>query len=243
MHEHTQISVIGLDRKHLMSLASMLKLTAELRDNYRLVNPGDAWADVMFVNADEPSAMSALESFQHTNPSLTPIMVVSEKRQVEDEITIVRPLLFKRIVDALKKATTLHRPSGAVSKLVGASSDAKRILVVDDSFPVRKYMEAKIPLLSGSKVKLIFAASGEEAMAKVKEESPDLIFLDVMMPGVDGYKVCKWIKSIQPTTHVAMLTSKKSPFDRVRGTMSGCDDYLTKPPKDKKLAIILEKYR
>jgi twitching motility two-component system response regulator PilG len=101
-------------------------------------------------------------------------------------------------------------------------------------------MEQKIPLLCQTQIDLSFAASGEEAMKKVKQESPDLIFLDVMMPDVDGYKVCKWIKSIQPTAHVAMLTSKKSPFDKVRGAMSGCNDYLTKPPEDSTLAKILQ---
>ncbi len=61
-----------------------------------------------------------------------------------------------------------------------------------------------------------------------------------MMEGMDGYQVCKALKS-NKSSYVVMLTSKKSPFDRVRGTMSGCDAYVTKPPEDKRLAEEIEK--
>ena len=71
-------------------------------------------------------------------------------------------------------------------------------------------------------------------------ESALQTYLDVVMEGVDGYKVCKQIKS-QHDVHIAMLTSKKSPFDKVRGTMSGCDAYVTKPPTDQRLKEEIEK--
>jgi DNA-binding response OmpR family regulator len=105
---------------------------------------------------------------------------------------------------------------------------------------VRKYMEHKLTELVDVPIKLYLAANGEEAIEKLTRVSCDLIFLDVMMDGVDGYKVCKMIKS-RSNPYIVMLTSKKSPFDKVRGTMSGCDAYITKPPADERLAEEIRK--
>ena len=74
---------------------------------------------------------------------------------------------------------------------------------------------------------------------KTQRASYDLVFLDVVMPGLDGYSACKKIKSMQ-SGHVVMLTSKKSPFDKVKGALSGADAYITKPPRDERLKEILE---
>ena len=109
-----------------------------------------------------------------------------------------------------------------------------------DSFPVRKYMENKLGELIEGPLQLSFASSGEEAISKVNSNQYDIIFLDVMMEGVDGYKVCRAIKASR-TTYICMLTSKKSPFDKVRGTMSGCDAYVTKPPSDESLVKEVKK--
>ncbi len=224
-----------------MVLASMMKLAKEFRDHYRLGSPDDPALDLIFLNADEPSVVSALRGFQQINPSLRPIMVTSRKLDFGGDITIKRPLVFRRVVEVLNNATHMDRHQH-MSACSAATIDAlKKILVVDDSSLVRRYMEHKIPLLTQTLVDLSFAASGGEAMIKVEKESPDLVFLNVVMPGVDGYKVCKWIKLVWPATRIAMLTSKKSPFDKVRGAMSGCDDYLAKPPLKSKLAKILGK--
>jgi twitching motility two-component system response regulator PilG len=72
----------------------------------------------------------------------------------------------------------------------------------------------------------------------------DIIFLDVILPGADGYQVCKHIKKnpLLKQTPVVMLTSKASPFDRVRGSLAGCDTYLTKPVDYQEFKQVLEKY-
>ena len=133
--------------------------------------------------------------------------------------------------------------------ITGTSTDAEaedhtdsglKVLVVDDSYPVRKYMEHKLTELAEFPVNLSFAATGEEAIEQVMHHEFDLIFLDVMMEGMDGYKTCKSIKT-QRDSYIVMLTSKKSPFDKVRGTMSGCDAYITKPPADDRLAEEMNK--
>jgi twitching motility two-component system response regulator PilG len=99
-------------------------------------------------------------------------------------------------------------------------------------------LEQQLPKLSSAAVSVTLAETAEEAMQKLESDHYDLVFLDVIMPGIDGYRLCKWIKAKKPT-HVVMLTSKKSPFDKVRGTMSGCDSYLTKPPQEERLRAIL----
>jgi two-component system, cell cycle response regulator len=73
--------------------------------------------------------------------------------------------------------------------------------------------------------------------------SVDLVFLDVMLPGADGYQICKTIKKnkLKQRIPVVMLTSKSSPFDRVRGSLAGCDSYLTKPVELRKLFDVLQK--
>jgi two-component system, cell cycle response regulator len=101
-------------------------------------------------------------------------------------------------------------------------------LVVDDSITVRNQLQAA---LQKAGVTTQLASSGEQALLMLSKNLVDLIFLDVVMPGDDGYAVCKAIRKL-PThkqTQVMMLTSRSSPFDRARGALAGCDMYLIKP--------------
>jgi twitching motility two-component system response regulator PilG len=104
-----------------------------------------------------------------------------------------------------------------------------RALVVDDSTTLQRLIE--LTLRSSFDVEIDFAESGEQALHHVVQQTYDLVFLDVTLPGMDGYKVCKAIKGDKKTrrTPVIMLTSRDSTFDKVRGTMAGVDVYLTKP--------------
>ena len=76
-------------------------------------------------------------------------------------------------------------------------------------------------------------------MEYIWEKEIHLVFRDVIMAGMDGYNVCKAIKA-EKLSDVIMLTGKKSPIDRVRGSLSGCDAYLTKPPQDRKLREVVQ---
>lgn len=106
-----------------------------------------------------------------------------------------------------------------------------RVLVVDDILPNVKLLEAK---LSGEYFDVITATSGPEALEKVKKDSPDIVLLDVMMPGMDGFEVCRRLKADPDTTHipVVMVTALTDSSDRVRGLESGADDFLSKPVND-----------
>lgn len=106
-----------------------------------------------------------------------------------------------------------------------------RILVVDDLLPNVKLLEAK---LSTEYYDVITATNGLEALKKVVDEKPDVVLLDVMMPGMDGFEVCKRIKADPDTAHipVVMVTALTDIEDKVRGLEAGADDFLSKPIND-----------
>ncbi len=106
-----------------------------------------------------------------------------------------------------------------------------RVLVVDDILPNVKLLEAK---LSSEYYDVLTANNGEDALRRVEQDSPDLVLLDVMMPGMDGFEVCRRIKANPAVAHipVVMVTALTDSADRVRGLESGADDFLSKPVND-----------
>ena len=103
-----------------------------------------------------------------------------------------------------------------------------KVLVIDDSQTIRRSAET---LLNAAGYAVVTAADGYEALARVVDETPDLIFIDIMMPRLDGFQTCALIKANPryAATPVVMLSSKDGLFDRARGRLAGADDYLTKP--------------
>jgi two-component system cell cycle response regulator len=106
-----------------------------------------------------------------------------------------------------------------------------RVLVVDDILSNVKLLEAK---LAAEYFEVITAYNGEQALDRVTADLPDIVLLDVMMPGMDGFEVCRRIKSNPNTTHIpiVMVTALDQPSDRVTGLDAGADDFLTKPVDD-----------
>jgi len=115
-----------------------------------------------------------------------------------------------------------------------------RALVVDDSTTVRRLMELTLTPIG---IQLDFTDNGEDALALVKQGRYDIIFLDILLPGIDGYRVCKTIKSDKLTKNVpvVVLTSKDSAIDKVRGKMAGSNVYLTKPLDRNELIQAIDK--
>jgi two-component system cell cycle response regulator len=109
-----------------------------------------------------------------------------------------------------------------------------RVLVVDDILSNVKLLEAK---LTAEYFEVSTAFNGLECLAKMEEALPDIVLLDVMMPGMDGFEVCRRIKSNPKTAHVpvVMVTALDQPSDRVTGLDAGADDFLTKPVDDSAL--------
>ena len=102
------------------------------------------------------------------------------------------------------------------------------VLVVDDSATIRRSAET---MLANEGYKVVTAENGFEALSKITRHHPDLIFVDIMMPRLDGYQTCAIIKNNNDfrETPVVMLTSKDGLFDKARGRVVGSDQYLTKP--------------
>lgn len=118
------------------------------------------------------------------------------------------------------------------------SKDTAKIMVIDDSQTIRRTAET---LLAREGYQVITAQDGFEALSKVADYQPDVIFIDIMMPRLDGYQACALIKA-NPRfnrTPVIMLSSKDGLFDRARGRIVGSDEYLTKPfTKDELLGAV-----
>ena len=117
-----------------------------------------------------------------------------------------------------------------------------RVMVIDDSNTIRRSAEIFL-LQSGCEV--ILAQDGFEALAKITDHHPDIIFVDIMMPRLDGYQTCALIKKNTQfsRTPVIMLSSKDSIFDRARGRMAGSDEYLTKPFTKERLLKAVEAHK
>lgn len=103
-----------------------------------------------------------------------------------------------------------------------------KVMVIDDSKTIRRSAES---LLTGVGCQVVTASDGFEALARVAEHRPDVIFVDIMMPRLDGYQVCALIKHNVNfrSIPVIMLSSKDSIFDKARGRLVGSEHYLTKP--------------
>ena len=103
-----------------------------------------------------------------------------------------------------------------------------KVMVIDDSKTIRRTAET---LLKREGYDVVTATDGYESLSKIADERPDIIFVDIMMPRLDGYQTCALIKNNQSfkATPVIMLSSKDSIFDRARGRIVGSEKYLTKP--------------
>jgi CheY-like chemotaxis protein len=240
VHDHIRIGYLGLSVHEARVVKTIFTLSPELKESYILTGTAELKkVDLVLVNVDDPGALDQWNALAGVNKIATLIALSAEGKTIDGAISLTLPIRLQRLTEALENvlrdSTKLNIPIDTAKGQVPIE-----VLVVDDSYPVRKYMEQKLAELAELPTRLSFAESGEQAMRKFQKRNYDMVFLDVMMEGVDGYKVCKAIKS-KFNAYVVMLTGKKSPFDKVRGTMSGCDAYVTKPPTDKRLIEELEK--
>lgn len=145
-------------------------------------------------------------------------------------------LICRRIVDsgadAYQEGTIVSSasPGSRPATVAGADATAPvvKVMVIDDSQTIRRTAET---LLSREGYQVLTAVDGFEALARIAEHQPDIMFIDIMMPRLDGYQVCALVKSNPrfAKVPVIMLSSKDGLFDRARGRIVGSDEYLTKP--------------
>lgn len=133
--------------------------------------------------------------------------------------------LFKKYDSQIEEAQRQKAQQDAA-----ASSMEYSVLVVDDSHAMQQVLAKELAKLEQT-INVNFADDGESALAKVAEATYDFIFLDIMMPGIDGFETCTQMRALPnlKKTPIIMLSSKTSPLDEVKGIMAGSSTYLTKP--------------
>lgn len=263
----TTVGVLGFDAAELRLIRNVLKIsTCRPQGGYEIYLGGNAInCDLLIVNADDASAVTSLRSISGQQETAVKLLVFSEEpvHAAADHYCLrpLSPVKLLKILDQLILEKQLQEPALQIfsgknatdasraddwDQLVDVTTPlgfpkTRRALVVDDSPTVRKQLELE---LEASNIHVDSAETGETGLDLMGKNLYDIIFLDVMLPGADGYQVCKNIKKnpLRKQTPVVMLTSKSSPFDRVRGSLAGCDSYLTKPVDYQEFRLVLEKY-
>jgi twitching motility two-component system response regulator PilG len=124
---------------------------------------------------------------------------------------------------------------------MSSNMQAIKVMVIDDSNTIRRTAET---LLTKAGCEVITAVDGFDSLAKIVDGEPDIIFVDIMMPRLDGYQTCALIKNNDQYKDipVVMLSSKDGLFDKAKGRIVGADEYLTKPFSKNELFEVLEKF-
>lgn len=225
------VGVFGVPQFEQQVLARIFSLSSSRPNAYEMViEPNGRPVDIVLVDRNNSAALAKMQ--EATGEGIPTVGIVRELEPSE-------PYFVRRPFTATRMLSTLDQVVEGEIELKGHESAAApppateaaagyRALVVDDSAPVRKQVAMA---LERSGISADFAENGERALSLIAENSYDIIFLDVIMPGTDGYEVCRTIKRDKDKKNipVVMLTGKSSPFDRVKGKLSGCDTYLTKP--------------
>jgi two-component system cell cycle response regulator len=211
---------------------------------------------IEFKASEIPKSAPSIASPVIVNPNITDVFAGLTSGVSTVAVTAGRSAtVVTKVQDAVKVASVPlnEAPSFLASSSAGDQistsnpinpvTDMRRVLIVDDSDIALKYMQNRLRHFS---YECDMVHSGEEALAMVATHTYQFVFLDVMMAGLDGYQTCKAIKNNKarrgPAPVVVMLTSKGGTIDKIRGSMAGCDAYLTKPINDKKLSAALAKF-
>lgn len=236
--QHCRIHHLGLDAHEVLVIESLFRSNPELGTRYVFGPASEAdHVDLLFVNADDATVLREFEQLRERRPALLAIMAsADDERDFGEHRVIRKPLTLRNFVAILDAITSTD-----VRAFKPVDGKAMRVLVVDDSLPARQYMRLKLEQIAsdaGIALHVDTVDSGEKALEIVHLHAYDLAFLDVVMPGLDGYEVCRRMKEVAPI-RVAMLTGRAAPVDFTRGRSAGCDNYLPKPANDADLRTIL----
>lgn len=119
----------------------------------------------------------------------------------------------------------------------------KKILIVEDEIAIRIILEQTLEDLEDAGVEILTASNGQQALETIQAEEPDLVFLDIMMPVMDGFEVCSKVKRElgMEEVYIVMLTAKGQEYDRRKGMEVGADLYVTKPFDPDELVALAER--
>ncbi len=263
------VDVIGFNPTERLLLSSIFGLAARRDPSFLQREANSAQpVDLYLVDGEDETALSEFRAVRSRFPA--PAVLVGESDRNTGFPVIARPIQWARLLQCFDDAmlngiqpalstsgpgqvvpfdsdkTPILRRTNTRPPAPRAAPRAKQItdavLVVDDNATVRKFMEAKLAPFGFS---ADFAETGEQAVGLTGSKEYTCVFLDVVLPGIDGYQVCKLIKSNKQAvkrTSVVMLTGRSSPFDKLRGSLAGCDEYLTKPVDENRLLEVVAKF-
>ena len=267
-NKHITVGLIGINNIEKKRLQFAFDYSKERSQSYTEVDLATL-PDIIIINADSRESLASWEIYrdgltQH-NVDDPPSLMLSKKRELSigSSYSIRRPVILSRMISTLDKIceeTLVKNSDIAITDDVNVdvieniilsahypekdnaiiSQTKPVVLLVDDSLPVRIQMGNALKKFV-SRVDL--AESGEEALELANTNDYALVFLDIILPGIDGYEVCKTIKAGRcKNTPVILLTGNSSPADRIKGNLSGCDTYLIKPLNHDMFQEIVSQY-
>jgi twitching motility two-component system response regulator PilG len=217
-----------------------------------------ARADIAIVDADRHERSESLAKLRAKSPDLAIVHVSDSGQKGDSHYKIARSSLVLHCFRLLENIAASRMEADIAQAPAPAPIETKRpeaprrsdpasqqgltlkALVVDDSPTIRTQLEATLVRCG---LEVTTAEDGESALARAQSIVFDLILLDVVMPGINGYDLCRAIRAL-PTGRrlpIVMLTSRSSPFDRARGALAGCDTYLVKPVTLKDFYTVVDK--
>lgn len=238
------VGTLGLLEHEIRLLQSIFKISNNRgRVQYKLILSNLGKAHIVIAPIDNELAMDEWQKI--TESDHPPVLVAVSPKELGKfpgpsfsrpfspaKVLSVLDQIFDKYLFHLFEETTFHGEDTATQRVFSedhiSAHGKPRALVIDDSKTVQTQLRRE---LTAANIEVEIADTGEQGIEVIDKNNFDIIFLDVVMPGLDGYQVCKNIKRNPLKKHipVVMLTSKSSPFDKVRGSMSGCNAYLTKP--------------
>jgi two-component system cell cycle response regulator len=246
MKKNLKVGLRGFSEKKAEKLEKIFQATGNRERTYSIAKLTDR-TDLLIVDIDQQAVLDDKPLIEAMPPE-TPVVTVGQSDKPEGSDYHIKGLLLAtrviRVLDQVKipaRNRQSYSDSEQAPEAGSYQADAERageaayayaVLVVDDSELMRKTValelkQASLPL------RIDFAESGEQALAMTAETAYDFIFLDVMMPGMDGYETCGRIRQLagMKKTPIIMLSARTSPLDEVKGVMAGCTNYVTKPIK------------
>lgn len=247
-----KLFVRGLESDERQLLDGLVRVSLRRSPRLEILNEQDAArADVVLIGATD-NATVAWTQRQPWFAHKAVIWIGASTAAVPGHTNIRRPVQWSILPILLARAlehgpgssdamagSAMPGPAPMAAQAPHAHLAARPILVVDDSLAIRNHLRS---LLEAGGFSVCEADSVENALKLLPQQAFDCVLMDVLMPGLDGYEGCKQIKTLMRGARalpVVMLTSKSSPFDRIRGKMAGCDAYLTKPVDPRQLGDVL----
>ncbi|HHL19858.1 MAG TPA: response regulator [Thiothrix sp.] len=238
------ISFFGLTNKELAVFQRVIQFFEKKGKLFHECQTDTASAAI-FIIKNQPDAVEQAK-LVHTQQVLLTLVNNNNETPAMGKHVIQQPLLVTRVMRAIDEASKLvqssHKtPISTSSPTPTAINESTfHALVVDDSAAIRKQLELE---LRETTMTADYAVCGEDALEKINSQQYDLVFLDIVMPGIDGYEVCKQLRKMPnyKRTPVIMLSGKTGPLDEVEGILAGASTYMLKPVKHKDFQETLER--